>query len=69
MRDSYLGRPEFAHLPALLCDLELAGSRSAARRVLAQGAVKINGEVVRDQDAVVEPGDRISVGKSTEAVL
>jgi tyrosyl-tRNA synthetase len=39
---------ESVYLPALLKDAELVASSSEARRLLKQGAVKLNGEVVRD---------------------
>jgi tyrosyl-tRNA synthetase len=38
------------HLPALLADGVGVGSTSEARRLLAQGAVRLNGEVVTDLD-------------------
>jgi tyrosyl-tRNA synthetase len=54
------------HLPALLVDNGLAGSTSEARRLIAQGAVRIDGELVADLDvpraglpgAVVQAGKR-----------
>jgi len=39
---------ESVYLPALLKDAELVASSSEARRLLKQGAVKLNGEVVHD---------------------
>jgi tyrosyl-tRNA synthetase len=54
------------HLPALLVDNGLAATRSEARRLLAQGGVRIDGEVVADLDvprarlagALVQAGKR-----------
>lgn len=44
------GEPEEeVYLPALLADAELVASRSEGRRMLAQGAVRINGEKVTDE--------------------
>ncbi|MXY76307.1 MAG: tyrosine--tRNA ligase [Acidimicrobiia bacterium] len=44
------GEPEGeVYLPALLADAGLVASRSEGRRMLAQGAVRINGEQVADQ--------------------
>ena len=38
------------HLPALLHELGLAGSRGEARRLIAQGGVRLDGEAVADLD-------------------
>jgi tyrosyl-tRNA synthetase len=54
------------HLPALLVEFLGLGSTSEARRMVAQGGVKLNGEVVRDIDlprsrlegALVQAGKR-----------
>ena len=54
------------HLPALLVDALAVGSTSEARRLIAQGAVRVNDEVVRDLDvprgrlegAIVQAGKR-----------
>ena len=54
------------HLPALLVDFLGLGSTSDARRMVAQGGVKLNGEVIRDLDvsrarlegALVQAGKR-----------
>jgi hypothetical protein len=50
------------HVPALLTDLGFAGSRSEARRIIAQGGVRINGEHHAAQDY---PGEisTLQVGK------
>ena len=57
------------YLPALLADWELVASRSEGRRMLAQGAVRINGEKVTDESvprlSLLSGADAavISVGK------
>ena len=59
------------HLPALLADGVGVGSTSEARRLLAQGAVRLNGEVVTDLDlprADLE-GALLQVGKRRFARL
>lgn len=50
-------------LPALLVKLNLVKSRSEARRLLAQGAVKINGKVVKENEGELTAGSVIRVGK------
>jgi tyrosyl-tRNA synthetase len=57
---------EPVHLPAVLVDLLGVGSTSEARRLISQGGVKVNGEVVSDLDlprarlggALVQAGKR-----------
>jgi tyrosyl-tRNA synthetase len=44
-------------LPRLLADTGLAGSNAEGRRLLAQGGVRLDGDVVGDPDAEFEPGD------------
>jgi tyrosyl-tRNA synthetase len=59
------------HLPALLADGIGVGSTSEARRLLAQGAVRLNGEVVTELDvprATLE-GGLLQVGKRRFARL
>jgi tyrosyl-tRNA synthetase len=54
------------HLPAILVEFVGIGSTSAARRMISQGGVKLNGEIVRDLDlersrlegALVQAGKR-----------
>ena len=61
-----LNGDELQHLPALLVEHLGVGSTSEARRLIAQGAVKVNGEVTSDLDlprdaldgAVVQAGKR-----------
>jgi tyrosyl-tRNA synthetase len=53
------------HLPAVLAEAELAPSTSEARRLIAQGAVRVNGEVVSELDvprSLLE-GALVQVGK------
>ena len=57
---------EPVHLPAVLVDLLGVGSTSEARRLISQGGVKVDGEVVSDLDlprarlggALVQAGKR-----------
>jgi tyrosyl-tRNA synthetase len=53
------------HLPSLLRDLGLAASGSDARRLLAQGAVKINGRRIQVEEAARDDlvGAVVQVGK------
>jgi tyrosyl-tRNA synthetase len=59
------------HLPALLADGVGVGSTSEARRLLAQGAVRLNGEVVTDLDLprATLDGALLQVGKRRFARL
>lgn len=63
------------HLPAALAGEFPGLSRSHARRLIAQGQVRLNGRVVTDQDVDLDtiPGDpvEITVGRNltTEALL
>jgi tyrosyl-tRNA synthetase len=54
------GRPVL-HLTPLLADQGLAASRSAARRLLAQGAVRVDGDKVTGERHAVEP-ERLAAG-------
>ncbi len=47
----------------------LAASRSEARRKLAEGAVRVDGTVVRDEAALVSAPARLSVGRKRHALL
>jgi tyrosyl-tRNA synthetase len=53
------------YLPRVLADVGLAASRTAARRLIDQGGVKLNGEEVRSEDLPVEDlmGAVLQVGK------
>jgi tyrosyl-tRNA synthetase len=53
------------YLPRVLAELGLAGSRSEARRLIAQGGVKINGEPVTTEEQPAEDlaGAILQVGK------
>lgn len=50
-------------LDEFLVDLDLAASRSAARRLVEQGGVRINGERCEGETLAVVSGDVIQVGK------
>jgi tyrosyl-tRNA synthetase len=66
-----LPEADSVHLPALLTDGVGVGSTSEARRLLAQGAVRLNGEVVTELDlprATLE-GALLQVGKRRFARL
>jgi len=41
----------------VLCDSAIAESKSQARRLIEQGAVKIDGEQIKDAEFIVEPGE------------
>jgi tyrosyl-tRNA synthetase len=64
--EAVLNGDEVQHLPALLVEHLGVGSTSEARRLIAQGAVKVNGEVTSDLDvprdalngALVQAGKR-----------
>jgi tyrosyl-tRNA synthetase len=49
----------------LIVDCEMAASTSEAKRLVAQGAVSLNGEVITDSSAEVQPkpGDLLKAGK------
>jgi tyrosyl-tRNA synthetase len=59
------------HLPALLVGGLGVGSTSEARRLIAQGGVKLRGEVVSDLDLPRDRlvGAQIQVGKRRYATL
>ena len=50
----------------LMCDYHLTVSRSQARRLVQQGAVRVNGKTVDSIEAEVEEGSRIEVGRKKE---
>lgn len=52
-----LAAEERIWLPRLLCELGLAESNSAARRLLGQGGVRIDGVAIEDPQAEVSPAD------------
>jgi tyrosyl-tRNA synthetase len=58
---TYLTQP----LADVLVETKLTGSKSEARRLLEQGGVKVDGAVIGDREAVIEPtkGMVIQVGK------
>ena len=47
----------------------LAASRGEARRKLAEGAVRVDGEVVRDESATVSAPAKLSLGRKRHALL
>jgi tyrosyl-tRNA synthetase len=54
---TYLGPAPDLALVYLLVTTGLAGSKSAARRLVQQGGVRVNGVVAEDPDAVLAPSD------------
>jgi tyrosyl-tRNA synthetase len=54
---------EAASLTAVLVAAGLAASNGEVRRLVAQGAVSVNGNAVTDATAPVRPGDEIRVGR------
>jgi len=50
-------------LPDLLVEADLAPSKSEARRLIAQGAVRVNQQKVSEENAHVQHGDIVQVGK------
>ena len=65
IREAPLPDGDLIHLPALLAASVMAASASDARRLIAQGAVRVNGEPVRDLDVRRDrlEGAVIQVGK------
>jgi len=59
------------HLPKLIADAGLAASTSEARRLIGQGAVKLNGEAVSELDLPREAlaGALLQVGRRRFARL
>ncbi len=53
------GEPAGALIIDLLCRAEFAGSRSEAKRLLAQGGVRLDGERVRGAEARAAPGEYV----------
>ena len=47
----------------MLVDAELAKSGAEVRRLVEQGAVRVNGEPVSAFDCTVHPGDELRVGR------
>ena len=52
-----------AALPALLHEIGAAASRAEAKRLVAQGAVRINDEVVKGQSTQIQNGAILRVGR------
>jgi tyrosyl-tRNA synthetase len=65
--------PEGMRLAALLTDLGLTASNGEAKRKLAEGAVKLEGETITDPGYLVLPGEgtalRLSLGKKRHALV
>lgn len=65
--------PDGMRLAALLTDLGLTASNGEAKRKLAEGAVKLDGETVSDPALLVMPADgqtlRLSLGKKRHALV
>ncbi|WP_285710024.1 tyrosine--tRNA ligase [Erythrobacter oryzae] len=65
--------PEGMRLAALLTELGLTASNGEAKRKLAEGAVKLEGETVSDPAQLVLPGEgqilRLSLGKKRHALV
>jgi tyrosyl-tRNA synthetase len=56
-------KPNEYDIISVLVDSQLSSSKSEAKRILEQGGVKVNGEVVSDSKFVVEPGSVLQKGK------
>ncbi|RME29527.1 tyrosine--tRNA ligase [Candidatus Parcubacteria bacterium] len=56
-------RPSAYDITSVLLEAGFVASKSEARRVLADGGVRVNGKVVRDPGAVVPPGALVQKGK------
>lgn len=57
-----IDKPEWDTVELLL-NLELAASKSEARRLIDQGGVRLNGETIKDETVTVKDGDVVQVGK------
>jgi len=57
------GGEEYTDISRLLLETELAESRSEANRLISQGAVRVDGEKIADNIAIVKSGSIIQVGK------
>jgi tyrosyl-tRNA synthetase len=66
-----LGPAPEVHLPALLCELGFAPSRGAARRLIGEGAVRLDGEPVQmlDVSRTTLQGRVLSAGKRRQIRL
>ncbi len=56
-------KPQDYNIVSLLVTSKLASSKSEARRLLEQGGIKVNGEVVKEINLVVKNGDILQKGK------
>ncbi len=56
-------KPQNYNLISILLDSQLVTSKSEARRLLEQGGIKINGDVCRDADLIVQSDSILQKGK------
>ena len=63
MQEYALAGGDEGRLDRVLVDAKLVQSNAEARRMVQQGAVRINGERVEAFDAPVQPGDEVRVGR------
>ena len=65
--------PEGMRIAALLTEIGLTASNGEAKRKLAEGAVKLEGESITDPAHLVLPGEgeslRVSLGKKKHALI
>ena len=59
----FSGDSAAADLAAVLLEAEVVKSRAEVKRLLAQGAIEVDGKKTRDAQAVVHPGTTVRVGK------
>ena len=50
-------------------DLNFAASKGEARRLVAGGGARVDGEAVADEAALVGPGARVSAGKKRHGLI
>ena len=63
MQEYALPGGDEGRLDRVLVDAKLVQSNAEARRMVQQGAVRINGERVEAFDAPVQAGDEVRVGR------
>jgi predicted rRNA methylase YqxC with S4 and FtsJ domains len=56
-------------LSELLVELGACMSNGETRRILMQGAVKINGQIVRNGDTIVNDGVEIKIGRNESITI
>lgn len=57
------------YLAKELCDKGFTSGYAEVRRLVDEGAVRVNGETVTSWKMAVEPGDEITVGKRKRMVV